>query len=109
MNGDSTTRAVHSYSRFVRWNRILHSVLRWRDRALPPRPHILPSTTYSPAQVDTDAAVKEFEEALAAFDATKLGEELGVPKDMVEVRATFDFSTILQAAVATDVSQKQCR
>lgn len=37
-------------------------------------------------QVDTDEAVKEFEEALSTFDISGMAEEMGVPRDMVEVR-----------------------
>lgn len=36
-------------------------------------------------QVDTEEAVKEFEEALSTFDISGMAEEMGVPKDMVEV------------------------
>lgn len=46
----------------------------------------LSSPTFSRlSQVDTKEAVKEFEEALAAFDATAVAEEMGISKDMVEV------------------------
>ena len=36
--------------------------------------------------MDTEEAVKEFESALSAFDVSGLAEEMGVPKNMVEVR-----------------------
>lgn len=38
------------------------------------------------SQVDTEEAVREFEDALSAFDITGMAEEMGISKDMVEVR-----------------------
>lgn len=37
------------------------------------------------AQVDTTEAVKEFEETLAAFNASAIAEEMGISNDIVEV------------------------
>lgn len=38
--------------------------------------------------MDTEEAVREFEDALSAFDITGMAEEMGVSKDMVEVRCS---------------------
>lgn len=49
----------------------------------------------SAMEVDTEAAVKEFEQALSAFDAVALGEDLGISKDMVESLGLTDLSQVL--------------
>ncbi|CAN0001477.1 unnamed protein product, partial [Laminaria digitata] len=46
-------------------------------------------------QVDTEEAVKEFEEALSTFDISGMAEEMGVPKDMVESLGLSEFSEVL--------------
>lgn len=51
----------------------------------PPLRSPLRSKHASLFQVDTEEAVKEFEEALSTFDISGMAEEMGVPKDMVEV------------------------
>ncbi|CAM9691052.1 unnamed protein product [Scytosiphon promiscuus] len=49
----------------------------------------------SAMEVDTDEAVKEFEEALSTFDISGMAEEMGVPKDMVESLGLAEFSQVL--------------
>eukprot|EP00904_Undaria_pinnatifida_P003458 jgi/Undpi1/13112/HiC_scaffold_8.g02774.m1 len=49
----------------------------------------------SAMEVDTEEAVKEFEEALSTFDISGMAEEMGVPKDMVESLGLSEFSEVL--------------
>ena len=49
-------------------------------------------------EVDADGAVREFQEALAAFDATALAASLGVPANIVESLGIDDLAALLTTA-----------